>query len=77
MFSNIIPGVALKFLDQFSEKKIFNINIGSQDADDFKNAKQSIYFWKNNPENNEKNIRQELNVQIKNKEENNRNIIGV
>lgn len=38
-------------------------------------AKKQLYFWRNNPENNEKHIRNEL--KIANKEEEPRSILGV
>lgn len=38
-------------------------------------SKRSIYFWRTNPENNEKQLRQEL--QIRPKEEDNRSVLGI
>ena len=38
-------------------------------------AKKQLYFWRNNPENNEKHLRKEL--RLDNKEEEYRSILGV
>ncbi|KRW98821.1 hypothetical protein PPERSA_10592 [Pseudocohnilembus persalinus] len=43
----------------------------------FLQAKQSLYFWKNNPENNERHIRQELNVPLKESPKDQRSLLGV
>ncbi|KAL4456125.1 hypothetical protein ABPG74_014086 [Tetrahymena malaccensis] len=56
------------------------INIEDSDktqVDHFRDARRSLYFWKNNPENNERHIRQELNVPTKLNEEETRSILGV
>ena len=40
-------------------------------------ARKSLYFWKNNPENNEKHFRKQMNVPTKVKEEDTRSLLGV
>jgi hypothetical protein len=40
-------------------------------------ARNSLYFWKNNPENNERHIRHELNVPLKPDEGESRGLLGV
>lgn len=77
MFANIIPQSALSFLRGFEKKAVFDTAQSGENSNQLKNARESIYFWRNNPENNEKNMRQELNVPTKNTEEDNRNILGI
>ncbi|KAL4510660.1 hypothetical protein ABPG72_004814 [Tetrahymena utriculariae] len=77
LFNKIILQQACSFLKTFEQKVAFETNIGDECSSQLKKARQSIYFWKNNPDNNEKNMRQELNVPTKNTEDDNRNIVGV
>ncbi|EAS07471.2 hypothetical protein TTHERM_00572070 (macronuclear) [Tetrahymena thermophila SB210] len=77
LFNKIILQQACSFLKTFEQKVAFETNIGDECSSQLKKARQSIYFWKNNPDNNEKNMRQELNVPTKNTDDDNRNIVGV
>ncbi|CAD8183154.1 unnamed protein product [Paramecium octaurelia] len=66
-----------------SGKDILLDMLNYQDLDNMSNdeqvilreAKKQLYFWKNNPKNNEKHIRKELN--LNNKEDDYRSILGV
>lgn len=46
-------------------------------AEHLSEAKKYLYYWKNNPENNERHLRQELNAPTKICEEECRSLLGV
>jgi hypothetical protein len=48
-----------------------------KDKNSFNEAKKSLYFWKNNPENNEKHLRKELKAPLSTKENELRSLLGV
>ncbi len=61
-FSRQILDYALMLLADVTQLPSIGRQLASEcnAADSFLETKKSLYFWKNNPENNEKHIRQEL-----------------
>ncbi|EGR31517.1 hypothetical protein IMG5_107360 [Ichthyophthirius multifiliis] len=77
LYTPLIYENAQIFLQNFSNKNLFNIEINTNNYNQLRQSRKSIYFWKNNPNNNEKNMRAELQTPIKDSENESRSILGI
>ena len=75
-FSKIVIDYAYPILDYVTSLKTQE-EISSQGKEMLTEVRKSLYFWKNNPENNEKYIRKELKLPIEKDEEGKRSLLGV
>lgn len=75
-FSEIVIDYALPILEYITSLKGHE-EISSQGKEILPEVRKSLYFWKNNPENNEIHIRKELKLPTEKDDEEKRSLLGV
>lgn len=76
IFSKIVLDYAWPILDFICSFKSYE-EISSKGKEMIGEVRKSLYFWKNNPENNEKHLRKELKLPLEKDEEIKRSLLGV
>jgi len=75
-FSKIVVDYAYPILEYITSLKTHE-EISNFGKEMLSEVRKSLYFWKNNPENNEKHIRKELKLPIEKDEDSKRSLLGV
>lgn len=75
-FSKIVIDYAYPILEFVSGLKCYD-EISTEGKEMLGEVRKSLYFWKNNPENNEKHLRKELKLPMEKDEECKRSLLGV
>ena len=75
-FSKIVIDYAYPILEFVSGLKSYD-EISTEGKEMLGEVRKSLYFWKNNPENNEKHLRKELKLPMEKDEEGKRSLLGV